>query len=370
MEKNGIDIKNKESCANYASIIITNSIDAISLQLARDRFPRLLHLIDQFPQTQKLFKKKLKEVEPWMFIRWIPQMMGLLDKPEGAVILPTLVNIADYYPQAMYFPFKISSEKFTSATLKAVAPLAQRLKNSLVDHFITALESLTHPEHRFKDWTELLKPFVKAKDKSNILKLYKEMYEDLCDTKDKEMGSYNKQFAHSWASIFQSKFGKDGSKLAGMDLKTFLQTIQGFNEKMAKGMSPHGTSKMKVSEFNVWLAEYDQSNQASGVDSRFSAIEIPGQYHGLSIPLLDHHVKISSIDIDMLVMGSLRKPKRLKLRGNDQKDHPFLVKGGEDLRLDQRVQQLFSVMNQIFKSDPSCTRRGLFLPTYQVCFIF
>ena len=29
------------------------------------------------------------------------------------------------------------------------------------------------------------------------------------------------------------------------------------------------------------------------------------------------------------------------IRGNDEKDYPFLVKGGEDLRQDQRIEQLF-----------------------------
>jgi DNA-dependent protein kinase catalytic subunit len=68
----------------------------------------------------------------------------------------------------------------------------------------------------------------------------------------------------------------------------------------------------------------------------------------------------------LLVMGSLRKPKRLKIRGNDEVDHAFLVKGGEDLRLDQRVQQLFSVMNEIFRNDPACRKRNLAITTYQV----
>jgi phosphatidylinositol kinase/protein kinase (PI-3 family) len=31
-------------------------------------------------------------------------------------------------------------------------------------------------------------------------------------------------------------------------------------------------------------------------------------------------------------MNSIRRPKRLIIRGNDQKDHSFLVKGGEDQR--------------------------------------
>jgi DNA-dependent protein kinase catalytic subunit len=71
-------------------------------------------------------------------------------------------------------------------------------------------------------------------------------------------------------------------------------------------------------------------------------IELPGQYSGLCKPQPELHVRVSSFDPKILVMGSLRRPKRLKIHGNDEKDYPYLVKGGEDLRLDQRVQQVRS----------------------------
>ena len=41
-----------------------------------------------------------------------------------------------------------------------------------------------------------------------------------------------------------------------------------------------------------------------------------------------------------MVLASIRKPKRIIIRGDDEKDHMFLVKGGEDLRLDQRIEQV------------------------------
>ena len=66
-------------------------------------------------------------------------------------------------------------------------------------------------------------------------------------------------------------------------------------------------------------------------------------------------------------MSSIRKPKRLTILGNDQKEYKYLVKGGEDLRLDQRVEQLFGVMNQVFARDPVCRQRKLRLRTYEVC---
>ena len=42
-------------------------------------------------------------------------------------------------------------------------------------------------------------------------------------------------------------------------------------------------------------------------------------------------------------MSSMRKPKRITIRGDNEKEYMFLVKGGEDLRMDQRIEQVFYV---------------------------
>jgi len=65
-------------------------------------------------------------------------------------------------------------------------------------------------------------------------------------------------------------------------------------------------------------------------------------------------------------MSSMRKPKSIVINGNDQREYPFLVKGGEDLRLDQRIEQLFVLMNEVFMKDPKCQQHNLQLRTYQV----
>ena len=65
-------------------------------------------------------------------------------------------------------------------------------------------------------------------------------------------------------------------------------------------------------------------------------------------------------------MSSIRKPKTLIIQGNDEKNYKFLVKGGEDLRQDQRIEQLFEMMKQLFSEDPACKKRRLTLRTYQV----
>lgn len=66
------------------------------------------------------------------------------------------------------------------------------------------------------------------------------------------------------------------------------------------------------------------------------------------------------------VMKSLCKPVKLTIIGNDAKEYSFLVKYGEDLRQDQRVEQLFGLMNNILTNDMNCNRRLLSTYVYQV----
>lgn len=68
----------------------------------------------------------------------------------------------------------------------------------------------------------------------------------------------------------------------------------------------------------------------------------------------------------VLVMSSIRKPKRLTIIGSDEKEHAWLIKCGEDLRLDQRVQQMFAGMNDAIKDNEYCSRYHVALKTYKV----
>jgi DNA-dependent protein kinase catalytic subunit len=47
-------------------------------------------------------------------------------------------------------------------------------------------------------------------------------------------------------------------------------------------------------------------------------------------------------------------------------EYPFLAKGGEDLRKDERIQTLFQVMGGLLKTDSACTRSDLRVRTFYV----
>lgn len=114
-----------------------------------------------------------------------------------------------------------------------------------------------------------------------------------------------------------------------------------------------------LKEYSPWLANFHKEDFPKH-------IEVPGQYDGLSRPRPESHACIASFDPRILVLSSIRKPKRITVRADNSQEYKFLVKGGEDLRQDQRIEQLFGIMNQILDQDQACSQRNMRLRTYQV----
>uniref|UniRef100_A0A8C3Q098 DNA-dependent protein kinase catalytic subunit n=1 Tax=Chrysolophus pictus TaxID=9089 RepID=A0A8C3Q098_CHRPC len=317
----------------FPAIVVEKMIKALKLNSreARLRFPRLLQIIERYPaETLGLVTRELSSVPCWQFIGWISQMMALLDKDEAVAVQHTVEEIADTYPQAIIYPFMISSESFcfkdTAAGCKNkefVASIKNKLdRGGVVQDFIHSLEQLSNPVMLFKDWVEDVRnELVKTqRNKTKLKEMYEGMYKNLGDVKAPGLGWLRKRFVQAFGKDFDSHFGKDGSKLLDMKAAEFLR-----NE-----------------------------------------LEVPGQYDGKGKPLPEYHVKISGFDERIMVLESLRKPKRITIRGSDEQEHPFLVKGGEDLRQDQRIEQLFDVMNIVLSRDAACSQRNMQLKTYQV----
>ena len=78
------------------------------------------------------------------------------------------------------------------------------------------------------------------------------------------------------------------------------------------------------------------------------------------------HSRVLSFDDQVLTLNSMRKPKRLVARGDDEREYMYLVKGGEDIRNDERVEQLLALMGAALAADPACAQARLRVRTYAV----
>uniref|UniRef100_A0A670Y1A7 DNA-dependent protein kinase catalytic subunit n=1 Tax=Pseudonaja textilis TaxID=8673 RepID=A0A670Y1A7_PSETE len=352
----------------FPAIVVEKVIKALKLNSneARLKFPRLLQIVEKYPEKiLRLMAQEISSVPCWQFIGWISQLMAMLDKNEAPAVQHTVEEIASSYPQAIVYPFMISSESFSfpeTAIGHKNKEFVKRVKSKLyeggvIQDFAHSLEQLSNPAMLFKDWigdvqNELGKT---KKNTNNIQQLYDGMYQNLGNLEAPGLGWYRKQFIKEFGKELDIHFGKGGSKLLGMNASVFIKVANSLSEKMKKCEKEPGNLK----ECSPWMSEFKP-------EFLRTELEIPGQYDGKGKPLPEYHAKISGFDERIKVMQSMRKPKRIVIRGNDEREYPFLVKGGEDLRQDQRIEQLFEVMNNILSRDAACSQRNMQIKTYQV----
>lgn len=124
------------------------------------------------------------------------------------------------------------------------------------------------------------------------------------------------------------------------------------------------TPPNNINQLSRWLGTLDSSEFPPG-----QALEIPGQYaqyNGACVPDIRSHVHINCVEPSILTMASLRKPRKITFLGTDERQYNFLAKGGEDLRTDQRVEQLFGVANEAFAQSTQTRTRGMKIRTFSV----
>ncbi|KAJ3318282.1 phosphatidylinositol kinase- protein kinase tor1, partial [Blyttiomyces sp. JEL0837] len=88
-------------------------------------------------------------------------------------------------------------------------------------------------------------------------------------------------------------------------------------------------------------------------------LAVPGTYKSG-----DPIVKIAYFIPTLTVITSKQRPRRLSIKGSDGQEYQFLLKGHEDLRQDERVMQLFGLVNTLLATDSETFKRHLSIERY------
>jgi FKBP12-rapamycin complex-associated protein len=88
---------------------------------------------------------------------------------------------------------------------------------------------------------------------------------------------------------------------------------------------------------------------------------IPGLYEPFK-----ECVKITGFKNELSILQSKQRPRKLTVYGDDGKEYNFLLKGREDLRLDERVMQFFSLVNKLLAEERENLRRNLEITRYSI----
>ena len=314
----------------------------LSDSFCRDKILRFVHLAGEYPGAMDSLSISITAAPAWIFLKYIAQLMGCLDRPEGPVSAGILEYAASKYPTALYYPWKVTSECLGTVGKKLATNIRTIVHNDTLDAFVEALYGLTHPELRWSDGYKEIHSFFEEQRGD----LAREAY---CNIKEftlnqnwsnvgNKIGLYNSSFAKKYEREFDKLFGSQGERLTSNNLKVLKEKVDAMKSTMK-----YNEGKTELNLFSQWLTDVNVSTLQ---------IEIPGQY-AMDInkePTVDRHAKIVSVHPLLLVMGSVRKPKRIIFIGSDGNEYAFLVKGGEDLRNDERIENLFILMNSLCSS--------------------
>ncbi|XP_060523292.1 DNA-dependent protein kinase catalytic subunit-like isoform X2 [Cylas formicarius] len=302
---------------------------------ARQLFPCILLKNGLDSELRASFEDETREIPTWMYLAWIPQLLAAGTSTVDAI----LERIAETYPQAMMYAYRLSQ--------KRTEPLARLLSSEpLVDRFVAALSKVKVPLVSLGDY---LKKMYRCSDPDEIMSAKRALEEDMFDACDGLRG-------HAYDSVkrFKALIERIASASEPEVRRSLLAEVDAKRQELLTQRG--GTFSAALKDYCPWLAAFSASQ------SDFE-LEVPGQYSGEKPPLVKHHARISMFRPNVAVMRSMRRPIKVTMVGMDGKEYPFLVKFGEDVRQDQRIEQLLRQMNAICANGGRKTHQVV---TYQV----
>uniref|UniRef100_A0A914UHP1 non-specific serine/threonine protein kinase n=1 Tax=Plectus sambesii TaxID=2011161 RepID=A0A914UHP1_9BILA len=376
--KKSASLRTKRDAADYAQSLVGALFDAMRMGSAEARqlFPKLLNVIETFPDCRSTFADRAKTVPTWMFLGWLNQIIAVLDSPSATTLHDIVRRLSEEYPQAVFYPFNVSRKQWTltdSVRKAFVEKLDDKFETmTLLKTLIKAVDLLCPPELLIKAFSaeltlaqaQSVSPSTLAELRSKTDELCRDLFvaHDECGLADYEAaqpGKFWRDFCKNHYPLFRKEFGKKGANIGDLLAKKQARSKLNSLQAHMKTDSTLEVPPAKLHEYSEWLGNFNAADYET-------ELEIPGQYVGDKKPDVSMHVKICNFDERVAVFRSLAKPKAITIRGNDGHEYRYLVKGGEDLRQDERIEQLFGVINGLLDADVECSKRHLRIQTYRV----
>lgn len=300
---------------------------------------------------------KLIEINTWLQV--IPQLIARIDTHRnlvGQLIHQLLIDIGKYHPQALVYPLTVASKSASVARKNAAYKIVDSMRKHspiLVEQTMLISEELIRVAILWHEqWHEGLEEASRLYFGDRSIKAMFEILEPLHVMLErgpqtlKETSfsqAYGRELAEAYEWIQRYK-----SSNALIDLDHAWEIYYHVFQKISRQL-PQLTSLELPYVSPKLLACKDLE------------LAVPGSYNpGQEL------IRISYIKTNLQVITSKQRPRKLCIRGSNGKDYMYLLKGHEDLRQDERVMQLFSLVNTLLLDDPDTFRRNLAIQRYAV----
>ncbi|EAA13641.5 AGAP003967-PA [Anopheles gambiae str. PEST] len=360
-------------------LLLTSLLPAIKYgsREARHLFPVLLQLRNlQNDVLGKEFHENACSVPSWNFLPWIPQLLSYMQiatpdrplAPSGVehFLDEVLMRLVQDYPMALYFPARLLLGELLQPGA-SVRPFVNQFRAALsfpvLDRFVAELYRVVMPETRLSNMiAELKRHLASVTDQPTYQTFIERLVPDVFPLDTNDLWRYGQAYRAALPLVERVRTLQSLHPVE--DRGTILAKLQELETNLESLRPRSKTTRLQLEDLSPWLADYHSSGQRG---STTQLVEIPGQY-GLDrgAPSPTQHVTIVKVMPDVVVYGTLRLPIQLTFRGSDGNEYRFLAKFGEDLRQDQRIQQLQREITHRLRWDQRCREQQLQLRTYDV----
>lgn len=346
----------------------------------------------ELPDVAKTIKSGMQIItlETWLGV--LPQLLARIHirKPSvRSVLHPLLTDLGEKHPQALMYPLSVLLKSPVAERKSAAESLMNSLQahsSSLVEEALMVSSELIRVAILWLEmWHEGLEDASRLHfgegNVSGMLDLLLPLHEKLENgAETQKENEFVKSFgsdlaeAHNFVKEYIRIVTSDGGSIptqgGGSD-----QAIQ-YDQS---GNPARQQSKEAETAINkAWDIYYQvfrwinkqlpaltklELHQCSPAlrNARSLELGVPGSYR-----VDGSYVKIEQFIPSVQVIPSKQRPRKIVLRGSDGRDYVFLLKGHEDLRQDERVMQLFGLVNALLARDRRTKKHDLNIQRYAI----
>lgn len=301
---------------------------------------------------------KSVSIETWLIV--IPQLIARIHTPYAQIqtqLRRLLCAVGSQHPHALIYPLSVALKSPLKVRQQAAQEIMKKMCEKyedlvsealMVSHELIRVAILWH-EMWHEGLEEASRLYFGERDVDGMVAVLQPLHQMMDNGPQtmREVG-FQQAFgrdlreAHEWLQRFLNNRNNDSDLNRAWDL--YYHVFRRINKQLPQ---------LTTLEL--------QYVSPSLLKARNLQLAVPGTYRaGHSI------VKIGSFLPTVQVITSKQRPRRITMIGSNGLEYMFLLKGHEDLRQDERVTQLFGLVNALLINDRNTSKKDLKIHRYPV----
>ncbi|EPZ33264.1 phosphatidylinositol kinase Tor2 [Rozella allomycis CSF55] len=353
MEKSGQG--NKQTIVSFVVPAVQGFFKSISLSFENSLQDtlRLLTLMFKYGYHPEGFNSV--RIDTWLQV--IPQLIARIHAPTPQVrrlIHCVLNDVGKEHPQALVYSLTVASKSTSYSRKTSALAIIEKMKSHslhLVEQVLLVSQELIRVAILWQEvWHEGLEEASRLYFSDHNIEGMLGVLEPLHLMMERG--------AETLREIsFTQAYGRD------------LQEANDWCKKYKKSNNVNDLNMAWDLYYHVFKRITKQLSQMTSLDLQYISpkllnakdleLAVPGTYKSNS-----QIIRIQMFHPTLTVITSKQRPRKCSIKGTDGKIYQYLLKGHEDLRQDERVMQLFGLVNNILASDPETFKRHLSIQRY------